>query len=111
MTAQPHHIFLIRGELTEQGEKHGRNEKEKIKTKETKRMTETDSVQSVHELLLLSLYGVGWSHIVTGDVTFLSGVDGASLPPVTFPGEKSQLEIRNTRYKNKREEWTLKRRL
>lgn len=72
-------------------------------------MTETDSVQSVHELLLFSLYGVGRSHIVTGDVTFLSGVDGTSLPPVAFPEEKSPLEIRNTRYRNKREEWTLKR--
>lgn len=40
------------------------------------------------KLLLFSLYGVGWSHVVTGDVTLLSGVDGASLPPVTFPGEK-----------------------
>lgn len=40
------------------------------------------------ELLLFSLYGVGGGHVVTGDVTFLSGVDGASLPPVAFPKER-----------------------
>lgn len=40
------------------------------------------------ELLLFSLYGVGWSHVVTGDVAFLSGVDGASLPPVAFPEKR-----------------------
>lgn len=42
-------------------------------------------VGSTDELLLFSLYGVGRSHVVTGDVTFLPGVDGAGLPPVTFP--------------------------
>lgn len=40
------------------------------------------------EFLLFSLYGVSGSHVVTGDVTFLSGVDGASLPPVAFPEER-----------------------
>lgn len=40
--------------------------------------------------LLFSLYGVGWGHIVTGDITFLSGVDGASLPPVTLPKGRNQ---------------------
>lgn len=42
------------------------------------------SVKKVNELSLFSLYGVCWSHVVAGDVTFLSGVDGASLPPVAF---------------------------
>lgn len=50
----------------------------------------------MHDFLLFSLYGVSWGHIVTGDITFLSGVDGASLPPVAFPKERSQSQIRNT---------------
>lgn len=85
MTAQPHHTFRIRGELPEQGDKQGRSEREKTKTEDTKRTTETGGVESNDELLLFSLYGVGRSHVVTGDVTFLPGVDGASLPPVTLP--------------------------
>lgn len=48
------------------------------------------------EFLLFSLYGVCWSHIVTGDITFLPCVDGARLPPVAFPEERSKLEIRTT---------------
>lgn len=59
------------------------------------------SVGKGNELLLFSLNGVGWSHVVTGDVTFLSGVDGASLPPVAFPEERSKLEIRNAQYRHK----------
>lgn len=49
------------------------------------------------EFSLFSLYGVGWSHVVTGDVTFLSSVDGASLPPVAFPTDKRKriLQINN----------------
>ena len=47
------------------------------------------------EFSLLSLYGVSWGHVVTGDVTFLSSVDGASLPPVTFPEEESKSPIRS----------------
>lgn len=39
------------------------------------------------KFLLFSLNGVGRRHIVTGDVTFMSRVDGASLPPVTFTKE------------------------
>lgn len=42
----------------------------------------------LNELSLFGLDGVGWSHIVAGDVTILSGVDGTSLPPVAFPGGK-----------------------
>lgn len=42
----------------------------------------------LNELSLFGLDGVGWSHVVAGDVTFLPGVDGASLPPVAFPGGK-----------------------
>lgn len=34
--------------------------------------------------LLLGLDGISRSHVVAGDVAFLSGVDGASLPPVAF---------------------------
>lgn len=60
-----------------------------------------ENVRKGNELLLFSLYGVGWSHVVTGDVTFLSGVDGARLPPVAFPEERSKLEIRNTQYRHK----------
>lgn len=84
VTAQPHHIFRIRGELSDK--QWTEREREKTKKKEnTKRTTESDGVKSNEELLLFSLYGVGRSHVVTGDVTFLPGVDGASLPPVTFP--------------------------
>lgn len=42
----------------------------------------------LNKLSLFGLDGVGWSHVVAGDVTFLPGVDGASLPPVAFPGGK-----------------------
>lgn len=43
--------------------------------------------------LLLGLDGISRSHVVAGDVAFLSGVDGASLPPVAFtagPHNQSQ---------------------
>lgn len=62
-----------------------------------KKQDNRDRVKSVNELLLFCLYGVGWSHVVTGDVTFLAGVDGAGLPPVSFPEEKSQLEDTDTK--------------
>lgn len=95
MTAQPHHVVLARGrELTDQAEKRERNEKEKAKEQSMWRMTG-------NERLLFSLYGVGWSHVVAGDVTFLSGVNGASLPPVALPEEKNKLEIRTTQHGQK----------
>lgn len=47
----------------------------------------------LNKLSLFSLDGVGWSHVVAGNVTFLSGVDGASLPPVAFPGGKRASEV------------------
>lgn len=51
----------------------------------------------LNELSLFGLYGVGWSHVVTGDVTFLSSVDGVSHPPVAFPriNRKQILQIKN----------------
>lgn len=63
--------------------------------------SERESVRNSNKLSLFSLYGVGWSHVVTGDVTFLSGVDGTSLPPVAFPEERRRLEMRNTRHEEK----------
>lgn len=47
----------------------------------------------LNELSLFGLDRVGWSHVVAGDVTFLAGVDGASLPPVAFPGGKRVSEM------------------
>lgn len=37
--------------------------------------------------LLFSLDGVGWSHVIAGDVTALSGRQGARQPPVPFSAE------------------------
>lgn len=56
----------------------------------------SSELEKGNELLLFRLYGVGWSHVVTGDVTFLPGVDGASLPPVAFPEHRRTLGIRNS---------------
>lgn len=33
---------------------------------------------------LLSLDGVHWSHVITGDVTISTGCEGTSIPPVPF---------------------------
>lgn len=63
--------------------------------------SKSESVRNSNKLSLFSLYGVGWSHVVTGDVTFLSSVDRTSLPPVAFPEERRRLEMRNTRYRHK----------
>lgn len=40
------------------------------------------------EFLLFGLYGVGRSYVIAGDVAFLPGVDGVSLPPVAFPAQR-----------------------
>lgn len=34
--------------------------------------------------VLFCLDGVGWSHIVAGDITALSSCQGASEPPIPF---------------------------
>ncbi len=79
----------------------------KIKAKENKALEDDGenvgrrSVRKGGELLLFSLYGVSWSHVVTGDVTFLSGVDGASLPPVAFPEDRRKVEITHQQYGHK----------
>lgn len=63
---------------------------------------ERQKVREDNEFSLFSLYGVSWGHVVTGDVTFLSGVNGASLPPVAFPEEKKSKEkVRNRQYRHK----------
>lgn len=51
-------------------------------------------VRKDDEFSLFSLYRVSWGHVVTGDVSFLSGVNGASLPPITFPEERNRKEVR-----------------
>lgn len=47
-------------------------------------------IRSGSEALLFSLDGVSRGHIIAGDVAFPPRVDGASLPPVSFPTRITQ---------------------
>lgn len=73
------------------------------KKRNSKSLAETVSNRKFW-FLLFSLYRVSRCHIVTGNVTFLSCVDGTGLPPVTFPKERTILKMRSFFYTKKAQE-------